>query len=254
MRKLLKLAVVAALAVPLAASASGTISASKHNLSTSGTNTLAKATSETQICVFCHTPHNSESTKLLWNRVTPAGSPGWTNMNTTAGTQLPPVNMLNTPTKACLTCHDGTQSVGAVRNLNGVASTIQMNTTADISNTGNIINTTYLVGGGGNMDKNHPVSIPFKGATYLAQTTSIQSKITWIDTDYRDSMITCGTTGYPVCVTGLSGTTTMRLYGSATNNAGVECGSCHEPHDGTYGRFLRANNAGSALCQACHNK
>jgi len=35
----------------------------------------------------------------------------------------------------------------------------------------------------------------------------------------------------------------------------VECASCHDPHDqSTYGKFLRADNAGSALCLDCHNK
>ncbi len=249
MRNLLKLAVMAALAVPLAASASGTIGASKHNLSTSGTNTAAKsggANATDQICVFCHTPHNGEATKLLWNRYS-TSTAGWTG-NTTGGTPLPTTGNLQAPTKACLSCHDGTQSVGAVRNYNAAAATITMTGSTDLSATGNLTNLTYVVGAAGNMDKNHPVSIPFKGATYNSITSAINS----LDTDYRTAQTACGTTGYPVCSIG--GTTTMRLYGSAVNNAGIECGSCHEPHDGTYGRFLRANNAASALCQACHNK
>jgi predicted CXXCH cytochrome family protein len=34
----------------------------------------------------------------------------------------------------------------------------------------------------------------------------------------------------------------------------LECASCHDAHDNTYGSFLRMNNAGSALCLTCHNK
>jgi len=34
----------------------------------------------------------------------------------------------------------------------------------------------------------------------------------------------------------------------------VECASCHNPHDMTYGRYLRMDNASSALCLTCHIK
>ena len=34
----------------------------------------------------------------------------------------------------------------------------------------------------------------------------------------------------------------------------MECASCHEVHDNTFGKFLRVSNAGSALCLKCHVK
>ena len=34
----------------------------------------------------------------------------------------------------------------------------------------------------------------------------------------------------------------------------VECSSCHDPHNMTHGKFLRASNAASAICTSCHNK
>lgn len=34
----------------------------------------------------------------------------------------------------------------------------------------------------------------------------------------------------------------------------VECPSCHNPHEIAFGRFLRVNNRGSALCRNCHDK
>jgi hypothetical protein len=40
---------------------------SKHNLSVSGTGTV-KASSETEICLFCHTPHLSKAEAPQWNR------------------------------------------------------------------------------------------------------------------------------------------------------------------------------------------
>ena len=38
----------------------------KHNLSVSGPGP-AQATSETEICIFCHTPHNASPGTPLWN-------------------------------------------------------------------------------------------------------------------------------------------------------------------------------------------
>lgn len=42
---------------------------------------------------------------------------------------------------------------------------------------------------------------------------------------------------------------TLPLYTSL-----IECGTCHDPHVTTNGRFLRLSNSASALCTACHIK
>ncbi|NOY27278.1 MAG: cytochrome c3 family protein, partial [Oligoflexia bacterium] len=34
----------------------------------------------------------------------------------------------------------------------------------------------------------------------------------------------------------------------------MECASCHDVHDDTYGNFLIMDNTASALCLTCHNK
>jgi len=36
-------------------------------------------------------------------------------------------------------------------------------------------------------------------------------------------------------------------------NGEVQCTTCHNPHDNTFGDFLRIANVESALCVACHN-
>ena len=46
----------------------GSIRFSKHNLSVSGPSET-KAVSESQICIFCHTPHRArQDIPYLWNR------------------------------------------------------------------------------------------------------------------------------------------------------------------------------------------
>ena len=45
-----------------------------------------------------------------------------------------------------------------------------------------------------------------------------------------------------------------RAPGSRPRIDQVECGSCHNPHDMTYGSFLRMDTANSSLCLTCHIK
>lgn len=89
------------------------IANTKHNLSTSGTGTY-KATTETQLCVFCHTPHNANPAAPLWNHELSMQTYTPYSSNTLA------VAAPGQPTgasKLCLTCHDGTVALGGVRNL-----------------------------------------------------------------------------------------------------------------------------------------
>ena len=102
----LTIAVVLALMAPAAAAP---VSSSKHNLSVSGPGTI-KASSESQICVFCHTPHSATPNSPLWNR----RSPGSTYTPYTSSTA---VAIPGQPTGAsilCLSCHDGTIALGEI--------------------------------------------------------------------------------------------------------------------------------------------
>ena len=82
----------------------------KHNLSVSGTGT-ARATSETRICIFCHTPHNATPSSPLWNRDL---EPQVYTVYTSPTMRSAPLPQPTGSTKLCLSCHDGTIAVGAV--------------------------------------------------------------------------------------------------------------------------------------------
>ena len=90
----------------------------KHNLSATGPGPL-KAVSETQVCVFCHTPHGAQNIPAapLWNRnlsgatYTPYTS---SSINATDIAAEP-----GGSSKLCLSCHDGTLAIGAVNVANG---------------------------------------------------------------------------------------------------------------------------------------
>lgn len=81
----------------------------KHNLSTSGPGTV-KSNQESQVCIFCHTPHNAQPDSPLWNRQDPGTSYTLYNSSTANAN-------IGQPTGAsvlCLSCHDGTIALGKV--------------------------------------------------------------------------------------------------------------------------------------------
>ncbi len=84
---------------------------SPHNLSSSGPGSI-KAVSESEICLFCHTPHSAADATPLWNH----------KMSTAPYTPYQSSTMkasVGQPTgssKLCLSCHDGTVALGMLDN------------------------------------------------------------------------------------------------------------------------------------------
>lgn len=214
---------------------------SKHNLSTSGVGTV-KATTETQICVFCHTPHNALSDAPLWNRSMSTAS----YQLFTSVTLLSPTSPTIQPdgdSRLCLSCHDGTIAVGSVVNIGGAPSTISM----------------QGVGGGGELQSSspaflgtdlsghHPVSIELNSALVVDKNTQC------ID----------GVVSWKVCIPGggspvkLATTDNTYPYGGVPPVQGVQCTSCHDPHsdpDPPNTVFLRVGDRLNTdqLCTSCH--
>jgi predicted CXXCH cytochrome family protein len=84
---------------------------SLHNLSVSGPGTI-KATTETEICIFCHTPHNSRPSSPLWNK----NDPGYTYTLYHSSTVQAVPGQPDGSSILCLSCHDGTTALGSVLN------------------------------------------------------------------------------------------------------------------------------------------
>ena len=72
MKRLLIAIAVLMFASPALAQQSSILN-SKHNLSASGPGAI-RASSETEVCIFCHTPHNSAPVTPLWNRNLPVAA------------------------------------------------------------------------------------------------------------------------------------------------------------------------------------
>ena len=104
----------------ITASAAG-ITNTKHNLSTSGTGSNYLTVGTDQICVFCHTPHGSNTAAAvpLWNKKIPTGATytSYASLNTSSldGEVL----AVGSVSMACLSCHDGTQAMDNMMNAPG---------------------------------------------------------------------------------------------------------------------------------------
>lgn len=114
----LGLALIVGSLVPLRGVDKSVIINSRHDLRATSSGTIKAAGpvgSGEQLCVFCHTPHNSNPGTELWNQTmgnTPFGSYTSTTLQSTVGQ----VSQQDA-SKLCLSCHDGTIALGdTIRN------------------------------------------------------------------------------------------------------------------------------------------
>lgn len=246
--------IVTGVLVSTLAMAASNVANTKHNFSISGTSSFHEI-GFTQVCVFCHTPHNAGQTRLLWNKA--GGNPGtFFKMYTSSGslTSFTKKSKLETdsPSLFCLSCHDGKTAMNVLHNSGqGTAAP------------GYPAGSKYA---SGNADFLAPQAMPdgwggFLPSVDLGSTTGTQDRAGNDLTDDHpigfsyDSVLT-EEVANSLHTTNEAKNAGIRFFG-ATNR--VECSSCHDPHADYVTTpelkpFLVKSNAGSALCLACHNK
>ena len=285
--KNIKLNVLAGLLLASSA-AFGGISGSPHDLSLT---TVGQGNANGELCVFCHTPHGASTSMTgapLWNKflenttadvdaaavtaysqsftlygATAAGASGSTIASATDA-------QVNNPSLACLSCHDGVSSVDSIVNAPGSGFNSQQGS-VQIQNITSAGGFASSYNGIANLTKTltntHPISIEF-----VPGNASLRAK-------------TYNLADAPGNIQAWSGATQIQdiLRGSGATADRVECGSCHDPHNGygntgvaagnqddIYGdadlgadanasryiqvNFLRHSNKASALCLGCHDK
>jgi len=124
---------------------------SKHNLSVSGPGSV-HATTESDICIFCHTPHQATSDGPLWNH----GMSSEVYVPYSSATLKATVGQPTGSSRLCLGCHDGTVALGLVHSRNSV---IPMNNTTMPAGVNNL---------GTDLSSDHSVSFTYDAALVTA--------------------------------------------------------------------------------------
>lgn len=254
--------------MPVSAQVTG-IANTPHNLTSTGpVNQFTPTTGTAEICVFCHTPHGSDTTAAipLWNRV--SNAPGTYTTYDALGTVTLDgnVDMAGSVSLACLSCHDGVQAMNTVINQPGSGGV----NTAGAAIPGSWTGTNVTVGGqiaggialiGTDLQNDHPIGIEYAGGGLSASAGTATQAGTATDPDFfaPDITVQNSTTLWwlDVDTDGTRDKDDILLYTrttAGTSTPWVECASCHDPHSDTNATFLRTANTGSAVCLACHNK
>jgi len=198
----------------------GTIVGTDHDMSASGF-------SGGEICVVCHTPHNSDTTVTeapLWNHeITAVNFAMYSSPTFDAVQDAQPTGS----SKLCLSCHDG---VTAIDSFGGNAGTI-------------VMNGDKAIGRNADLTDDHPISILYDTALSVT------------DPGLNDPAATSVTIGE-----GGDKTRTDTVAALMTPNGKVQCSSCHDVHNNFVGPgtnnqpLLKVTKAGSQICLTCHNK
>ncbi len=241
----------------------------KHNLGSTPGGTGANTNSATtEICVFCHTPHGSDTDAVvpLWNKNLDIAKAYTTydQLGTSTLDGQQEANLAGSVSLACLSCHDGSQAMDSMLNEPGSGTeTGDYNTTW----TGNSMLDTGITFIGTDLRNDHPVGIQYGGGGF--NTGALDGPGRAADFIAPSNAVVNGTTAWWVNTTGANGGSAssrekkdMILYtraisgiDSSTPQPFVECASCHDPHT-TSATFLRMDNGndGSQVCLACHTK
>ncbi|HCY62907.1 MAG TPA: hypothetical protein DHV59_08790 [Oxalobacteraceae bacterium] len=250
----------------------------KHNLSAATTymrNGVSQtvparsvqATSETEICIFCHTPHGAQSntTPPLWNRALSNATYSASNTYTSSSIDADAAELAAGPggsSKLCLSCHDGTMAIDKVSvNIdvtNGNSSnntTIKMNVASEVKMPiGSGADTGFTRNLGTNLSNDHPISFTYSS--------------TMVDNDGELNAAAADNTTGGIVMNRGPGKARPVLPLEAGK---VQCTTCHDPHlrdtADLNAKFLRQNRYQTAkpgttgfqkdvdiICLACHNK
>jgi len=199
----------------------GSIAMTTHNLSVTGPGSI-KAERETEICKFCHIPHNAVAPVPMWGH----------QMSAVAGYQVPRVRsssggMGTAPqpdgaSRLCLSCHDGTVALG---NL-GEHGTVRLAGAQQLQSG----DPGYL---GTDLSGSHPISFVVP-----------DGDVGWFDSA-RDMGLR------PLAAIKADGVVRLDAQGK------MQCTTCHDPHSdkffqpGRVPHFWVRDNV-SEVCRTCH--
>ncbi len=182
------------------------ISTTKHNLSSQSINTV-KAANETEICIFCHAPHNTTPKMQLWNRRDPnLASYTLYSSSTLQATIARP----DGASIKCLSCHDGSVALGSI-----------VSRPSEISFGSNSFMPSGKTNLGQNLSNDHPISFPYNASLVtlnpqLKNPTLLTSPVR-LDHNQKVQCTSCHDPH----------TNLTSKFLVATNESSLLCNSCH---------------------------
>jgi len=222
---------------------------SPHNLSATGPGKV-RATSEEQVCIFCHTPHHASAVQPLWNRNTPPTAYRPYSSNSLDAKPGQPTGT----SKLCLSCHDGTIAVGPVVSRN-----------QPIPMAGGI--TTLPPGRsnlGTDLSDDHPISFPYdinlvakdpklkdpRGlpeAVKLDHNGELQcSSCHDAHDNSKGNFLVMDNVNSQLC-------NSCHRPQETTVSGHQQCAGCHQPHTAPSGALLLKGDKVASTCVACHS-
>lgn len=212
----------------LAGPAHAGVAATKHNLSTSGGGDLTS--NNTEICVFCHTPHSAlvNGQIPLWNQQlsSHAGYGVYTSATFDATAEEVAADLANaTATNLCLSCHDGTVAVGSFNRASSLQPDLVWTDPTNVLDTNGFMQSGALLGT--TLQDDHPVNFLYSESTAADGTALVATTV----------------------VAGREVVGSLPLF-----DGKVQCASCHDPHSSDFPAFTRVSMDASNLCTTCHVK
>lgn len=249
------------------------VASTKHNLGSTNVTGSNKFDGTGDICVFCHTPHGGDASAAvpLWNRNLGTNTYQRYSALLTSSFDAQETS-IGSVSIACLSCHDGTQSMSVMLNTPGSGNVALSGTwTGANVNTGTgQMSTSPFPNLGTDLRNDHPVGMQWAGGgvnatapagattdpDFASAVNSATPAVGQVGNKTVGSLLVWwveknGTTGLQKDDIPLYSRTDASITGG--NQPFVECASCHDPHSSNT-TFLRQTNTGSALCLTCHNK
>lgn len=249
MRHLVVLMFVLAFSSAASAQQGKSILNSKHNLSASGPGAI-RASSEQEVCIFCHTPHNASPIQPAWNRSNPVSA---YTVYSSASLDAKPGQPTGS-SKLCLSCHDGTVAVGSV-----------LSRDQEIAMVGGVH---ALPSGKSNLgtalSDDHPISFPYNSALAsqdlkLKDPSQLPAQVKLdrrgelqctschdAHDDSNGSFLVMDNSNSQLC-------SSCHRINETTIANHANCNSCHVSHSSPSGPYLLAGTSPSDTCLNCHS-
>lgn len=272
MNKLFYKILLVMLGIPAIAESQSIVN-TKHNMSVSGPGTV-KATTESEICIFCHTPHHSSPIAPLWNR----NSSGATYILYNSSTTQAAINQPDGSSILCLSCHDGTIALGNVLNRptpitfsSGVttmpAGTTNLSTDLANDHPASFMYNAALATADGELLNPSTLTGPVKLESGKMQCTSCHDPHKNLTSDFlvttTQNSNLCNTCHQKALWTTTTHNTSTKTWNGTAPNpwfhspyttvAQNACESCHNPHNAGGKPRLLNYIAEEDNCYSCHN-